>query len=290
MKINRIPILPLFLLPVFFTFCNNKQNKKVLPFQIRTKVDTIKKEIVDSPAPIMILKEPKTIFQKIDYDTSKKYIYLTFDDGPQNGTVACFDLCKKLEIKSTFFMVGVHASSPNLRNIVKEIRDDYPRTLLANHSSTHAYNKYHSFYHNYKSATNDFYLAQNTLKVPLNIIRLPGSNSWVTENRIKAESLTKPVCNLLDSANYNVIGWDLEWHFNQHNSTPIQSVDKMVSTVYETLNKNKMYSKNSLVILMHDRMFKHANYTDSLHKFISTLKQDSSLIFETVDHYPGLKK
>jgi len=36
------------------------------------------------------------------YDSTRKYVYLTFDDGPQNGTAAVFDICRKQGIKATF--------------------------------------------------------------------------------------------------------------------------------------------------------------------------------------------
>lgn len=53
---------------------------------------------------------------------------------------------------------------------------------------------------------------------------------------------------------------------------------------------NDLNVKNHLVILTHDRMFRNQNYTDSLAKFITLLKEHSNYVFETVDHYPGLKK
>jgi len=221
-------------------------------------------------------------------DTSKKYIYLTFDDGPQHGTVACFDLCKELNVKATFYMVGFHASSVNLRNIIREIDNNYPQTLLANHSFSHARNKYHFFYNNDSLATADLLYAQEMLKVPFKIIRLPGSNSWVLKEKFKAEPLAKKVCKKLDSLGYNIIGWDLEWNFNS-SSNPIQSADEMIAKVYSKFQKNNLMTKNHLMILTHDRMFRNSNFTDSLKKFITVLQLDSNFVFETSDHYPGLK-
>ncbi len=42
------------------------------------------------------------------YNSTKKYIYLTFDDGPQPGTVSCYHLCITEGVKASFFMVGLH--------------------------------------------------------------------------------------------------------------------------------------------------------------------------------------
>ena len=246
----------------------------------------------DSVKPNLIKVNPQVakFSQPINIDTSKKYIYLTFDDGPQHGTVACFDLCKRLQVKSTFFMVGLHASSGNLRNIVREIDDNYPQTLLANHSRSHAKNKYHSFYLHDSAAVEDLFLAQKILRVPFKIVRLPGSNSWLIKGRMRPEPLAKNVCKRLDSTGFNIIGWDMEWNFSPISVNPVQSADEMIEKVKQKLENNHLYTNNHLVILMHDRMFRNLNYTDSLHKFISTLQKDTNYIFETVDHYPGIKQ
>lgn len=226
----------------------------------------------------------------IQYDTSKQYIYLTFDDGPQNGTVACYQLCKKMGVKATFFMVGNHASSPHLKQIVKDIKNSYPEMLLANHSTTHANGKYRYFYNHDSLAAEDFFLAQKKLEVPFKIIRLPGNASWVRENELRSNELTKPVCKKLDSVGYNVIGWDVEWNFSHKNAKPLQSAEKMVKKVEAAIKENELNVKKHLVILTHDRMFRNPNYTDSLAKFITRLQQNKNYVFETVDHYPGLKK
>jgi peptidoglycan-N-acetylglucosamine deacetylase len=250
------------------------------------KKDTLKTVVKE------IIKDSNSLFEPtiITYDTTKKYVYLTFDDGPQSGTTACVEVCKKLGMKATFFMVGEHASSPNLKQIVKNIKYSYPLLLLANHSTTHAHGKYHYFYNHEQMAANDFYLAQKTLNVPYKIIRLPGNTSWVTKGNLRANKLTKPVCKILDSVGYNVIGWDVEWNFNRHTAYPVESPEKLMKVVNNAFATNDLQTKNHLVILTHDRMFRNKNHTDSLTKFIALLQQNKNYVFETLDHYPGLKK
>jgi peptidoglycan-N-acetylglucosamine deacetylase len=289
---NQYPVYLLFTL-VPFVSCEVKE-KKLIP---ETKNDTnnrksiLQKKIKDTLEFKIVSIKPTTkkVSTAIEYDTSKKYIYLTFDDGPQHGTVACFDLCKKLQVKSTFFMVGLHASSENLRNIVREIDNAYPQTLLANHSSSHAKNKYQSFYLHDSAAVEDLLLAQKVLKVPFKIVRLPGSNSWLIKDRNRPEPLAKNVCKRMDTTGFNIIGWDMEWNFSPITANPVQSADEMIDRVKLKLEHNHLYTNKHLVILMHDRMFRNSNYADSLNKFISTLQKDSNYVFETVDHYPGLK-
>lgn len=241
--------------------------------------------------PLSVAKTRPVIGQPIAYDSTKRYIYLSFDDGPQHGTLTCVDLCKKEQVKASFFMVGMHeAAKSDGKMIVNTIRNGYPELLLANHSYTHANNKYLYFYHHPRMAEQDFLKAQDSLKAPLKIGRLPGNRAWVRKGEIKASWLVRPVARLLDSLGYNVIGWDLEWHFNPHTARPIQTPEKLAAQVDSAFAKNETHVRNHLVILSHDRMFQHPDEADSLEKFIRILKRNPKYVFETVDHYPGLKR
>ena len=231
----------------------------------------------------------QTVQTPIIYDNSKQYIYLTFDDGPQNGSNAVLETCKQLGVKASFFMVGSHAYTKPLQDLVNRIRSGYPQTLLCNHSFTHANGRYIYFYHHPEMALQDFLKTQTFLNIPYKIIRLPGNRAFVLKNEIKASGLVKPVCMQLDQAGYNVIGWDVEWSFKHKNAHPVQTTEKMWAMVDSALAKNDTRTANHIVILSHDRMFQDRNFTDSLAKFIMLLKSNPNYVFETVDHYPGLK-
>ncbi len=229
--------------------------------------------------------------QPFFYDSSKKYIYLSFDDGPQNGTMDCYNLCKQAGIKASFFMVGLHtAKKSDGKKIVNLIRESYPQLLLANHSFTHANSHYHFFYEHPAMAELDFEKAQTYLEVPYKIGRLPGNRAWLRDNDIKANSLVLPLTHLLDSACYNLIGWDVEWNFKKKSARPVQSPQQLANQIDSAFAKNETHLQNHLVILTHDRMFKRPADADSLAKFIRILKSNPNYILETVDHYPGLKK
>ena len=232
---------------------------------------------------------PKFFWKAASYDSTKKYIYLTFDDGPQNGTTAVFELCKQLGVKASFFMVGAHAYTKNLKDIVGNIRESYPQILLCNHSFTHDNGKYRYFYNHPEMAAADFLKAQQSLNVPYKILRLPGNRAWINESNIKASDLVKPVCNLMDQAGYNAIGWDVEWNFKHKNAKPVQTPEQMIAMVDSAFARSETRTNNHIVILSHDRMFRDQNYTDSLAKFIMLLRRNPAYVFETVDHYPGLK-
>jgi peptidoglycan/xylan/chitin deacetylase (PgdA/CDA1 family) len=232
----------------------------------------------------------KFAWKPVVYDSTKQYIYLTFDDGPQRGTNAVLELIKQLNVKATFFMVGLHTTfKSDGMQLVNMIKENYPQTLLANHSYSHANDHYKYFYQHPLLAEEDFFHDQQMLHVPFKIIRLPGNSAWAEKNEIKATSLVRPITELLDSAGYSVVGWDVEWSFNHKTANPVQTPEKMAAIVDSALAKNYTHSRNHIVILSHDRMFRSPNYSDSLSKFISLLKQNPHYVFETIDHYPGMK-
>lgn len=238
-----------------------------------------------APAPV-----DRFAWQRIAYDSTKQYIYLTFDDGPQHGTVTCFDLCKQQGIKATFFMVGLHAAQKtDGKKIVAMIKEGYPQFLLANHSYTHARDKYAYFYHHPAMAEQDFFQAQDSLHIPYRIIRLPGNSAWADSSGVKASGLVMPVTRRLDSAGYNVIGWDLEWGFHHSDARPVQSPEQLAREIDSAFAKHKTHRLNHLVVLTHDRMFQRPDDAQSLGRFISLLKKNPRYVFETIDHYPGVR-
>lgn len=224
-------------------------------------------------------------------DSSKKYIYLTFDDGPQKGTLETLSICRDNGVKASYFMVGLHTiSRKDGGDIVTKIKHLYPQFLLANHSFNHANGHYIDYYKHPNRALLDFLRTQDTLKPPFKIIRLPGNNAWVLKDTIHTSHLVRPVSMLLDSTGYNVIGWDTEWAFSHKTALPVQSAEQMARQIIHLLEKNETFTKNHLVLLTHDRIFHRQQDLDSLNKMIGILKQQSNFVFETIDHYPGLRQ
>lgn len=223
----------------------------------------------------------------IKYDSTKRYVFLTFDDAPQPpGTNNCKAIFHQNGVKATFFLVGMHQFDHRRKMIVDSLRNSYPEFLIANHSYTHGFrNNYRQFYAHPDSAVKDFLQAQEELKIPVKIIRLPGNNNWVHKGEIRGPKIPREVCKRLDSLGYNVIGWDVEWQF-KGGSTPVQSATQMAQMVNDKFDNYTSYTPNTVVILAHDRMFGTPQYADSLNRFISLLKQDPRNVFETIDHYP----
>lgn len=230
------------------------------------------------------------IVVKTPLDSNTKYLYLSFDDGPLFGTSACITICEDENVKATFFQIGLHQSRSNWgKQLYNRILSRPDLFLLSNHSFSHTYGKYVQFYKQPDSALADFMHAEDVLKTNNNIVRLPGNNGWRTDSIQYSSKMVRPLINKLDSAGFNVVGWDVEWNYKK-NGRPIQSATfmaKMVDSMF-ALKANK--TKNHLVVLMHDHMFKNEADSVQLVQFIELLKYGNRYQFTTLDQYPGLKK
>ena len=222
-------------------------------------------------------------------DSLLKHIYLSFDDGPILGTSNCIRICSNHKVAATFFEVGFHQSrSKEGQKLYQEILKNDSLFAICNHSYSHAYGKYLPFYHHPKEAFADFMQAKELLLPKNNILRLPGNNAWNTKEVKRASGLVHPLVQKLDSANFNIIGWDMEWRFNKK-GRPVKSPEAIVALVDSLFKLNQTVTKNHLVILMHDHMFRAASDSIKLDKMIALLKQNPLYRFEKLTHYPGLK-
>lgn len=267
----------LFLLIIIALGIGCKNNNNV----VKTNVDSPKTSASMNPGSIIKL------------DSSKRYIYLTWDDSPQPpGTTASKAVFKQQNVKATFFVVGMNQVGPNKKRIIDSLRNEYPQFLIANHSFSHANingkDNYSSFYKQVEPTIQDFLRNEKEMQVPVKIIRLPGNNAWVNKGQIQGPKSTLAVCKQLDSLGFKVIGWDVEW--NQYKGAPKESVMDMIKKVNGKFDDGNTYEANSVVILSHDRLFGKPQYMDSLSKFISILKKDPRNVFETIDHYPSVMK
>jgi len=255
--------------------CNNGKDEKIASDSSKSQLAT--KMVPGTP---------------IKYDSSKRYIYLTWDDSPQPpGTTICKRIFEEEGIKATFFAVGMHHDiEPRRKRIIDSIRNAYPQFLLANHSYTHAFrDNYNFFYKHVDSAIGDFLRAERAMNIPVKIIRLPGRNSWASNGEIRGPKTSELVAKRLDSLGYKIIGWDIEWQFIK-GTTPKQSPTELVNLINSKFESEYTQEANAIVILAHDRMFQKGAHIDSLKRFIQLLKEDKRNVFETIDHYPSVQR
>ena len=223
-------------------------------------------------------------------DSNTQYLYLSFDDGPLFGTSACISICENENVKATFFQIGLHQSRSSWgKKLYNRILSRPDLFLLGNHSFTHTYGKYVQFFKQPDTALADFIHAADVLATTNNIVRLPGNNGWRTDSVHFSSKLVRPLLNKLDSAGFNVVGWDIEWNYTKK-GLPIQSASEMAKMVDSMFALKAYKTKNHLVVLMHDHMFKNQADSVQLVQFIQLLKSGNQYQFATLDQYPGLKK
>jgi len=246
------------------------------------------------PSDPMVVKlieatNPLSLVQNQPINKSIKHIYLTFDDGPINGTANCIAICEREKVAASFFEIGLHQSrSSKGRKLYSQIKSNTNLFSLSNHSYSHAAGNYLWFYQHPDDATLDFLKGKEVLAPTNNLVRFPGNNTWNTKNVKKASWLARPLAHKMDSLGWDVIGWDMEWRFNKFRK-PLQSPEAMAVLVDSFFAHNQTKTKNHLVILMHDHMF--ASTVDSLKlaTMVGLLKKRKHYQFDKITQYPGLK-
>ena len=230
------------------------------------------------------LSEQKTTTNK----NEKKYIYLTFDDGPLNGSEYIDSVVLAEKIKISVFLVGEHVLMSRTMDNYFKFYEENPYIDEYNHSFSHANNHYEQFYSNTDLAVSDILKNNQLLKFTYKIVRLPGRNMWRINGRKKddVESGSK-TADRLEQLDYKVVGWDLEW---EHNATagapPVQSVDEIYNEICRKLEVNNTFTSNNLVLLLHDEMFQKKWEESELKQLINKLRNNKNFEFEQMRFYP----
>lgn len=216
-----------------------------------------------------------------------KYIYLTFDDGPLNGSENIDSVILAERLKISVFLVGEHAEkSKQLGNYYK-MYEQNPFVEACNHSFTHANDKYKLFYSNPLSVLADIQKNEQLLNLRYKIVRLPGRNMWRIGNRKRDDGVSgSAAADLLAKNGYKLYGWDLEWQHNGKDGTPIQSADEMTKEIESKLESGNTFTKDHIVILIHDEMFQKKWEESELKKLIDKLKAHPNYVFEHIRFYP----
>lgn len=222
--------------------------------------------------------------------SDKRVIYLTFDDGPNQGTENLLRILNKRNVCATAFLVGQHAYGSKKQKDGIELLKKDPLVELANHSYTHAHNKYTDFYKNPEAVVRDFDIAKDSLKLTDKIARTPGRNIWrlnnITATDIKSSTLA---ANSLKKAGYKVIGWDLEWKptnkmaLKGNHQLMLKKVD---SIFYNDLEKTSRH----LVFLTHDQYLTDSDSLDELDLFIEKLQKTNRFVFRKISAYPKINE
>ncbi len=218
-----------------------------------------------------------------------KTIFLTFDDGPNKGTRNVMDIAVSEEIPVTMFFVGEHVYGSSWQRQTYDSVSQCNYVEIANHSYSHAsHNHFEKFYYSPSITIADFVQCADSLGISSRIIRMPGRNIWRTENisstDIKRDAAT---ADSIQKAGFIIIGWDIEWHYNNTLSLCSTSAE-MLAQIDSIFSKGETKTPNELVLLAHDQVYADAGDSAELHKFVQQLKNSGEYNFETINKYPGI--
>lgn len=216
-----------------------------------------------------------------------KHIYLTFDDGPLEGSNDVSDAALTEGIEFTIFVVGSNlVTHPHLKDYY-HLYERNPYIEIGNHSYSHAHGEYREFYKNPDQVFFDFLKNQMVLHLKTKLARLPGRNMWRLPERIKNDVLSgASSADLLFKHGYRVFGWDLEWQHDSKTGAPIQTVGDIVELIEKLLAEKKTVTENHLVLLCHDEMFRKKWEETELKELIDRLRARGEFSFNHLSEYP----
>ena len=167
----------------------------------------------------------------------KGTVYLTFDDGPNQGTTnKILDILKSEGVRATFF---VTCNGPD--NLIKRMYDE--GHTIALHTASHEYSYVYSSVDNYFT---DLYKVRDRVKritgVDSKIIRFPGGSS----NTI-SKSYSKGIMTVLTNTVLNEGYRYFDWNVDGKDASSSRNSEDVYYNVTSSLSHNR-----ANVVLLHD--------------------------------------
>lgn len=164
-------------------------------------------------------------------------IYLTFDDGPNEGTTnKILDILKEEGVKATFFVTNNGSDS-----LIKRMHDDGHTVAL--HTATHNYSYIYSSVDNYFSDLNRVSdRVKRITGIESKIIRFPGGSSNMVSRNYKVGIMTE-LSNLVLNQGYRYFDWNVD----AMDASSARNSSDVYYNVTSNLNVNR-----ANVVLMHD--------------------------------------
>ncbi|MCM3129505.1 polysaccharide deacetylase family protein [Paenibacillus provencensis] len=168
---------------------------------------------------------------KSDLQTSKKTVYLTFDDGPGKHTSEVLDILESYEVPATFFVLGKYVET-------------YPELVYRMHEEGHAIGN-HTYNHDYDELYDNFPDFWSQIKTTEEAIRLiTGSRPQL----VRAPGGTfghfdQNYFDLMKQAGYSVVDWNVDSGDSKRSGVPAAEIAQQATEVS---------TDKDLVILLHD--------------------------------------
>lgn len=212
-------------------------------------------------------------------------IYFTIDDGPSPNSFFIDSVVSAEEVPVTVFLVGQNLLSggdaPYFEN--KYVK-------VANHSFSHADERYRRFYRDPSRVVLDFERNALLIHGTNRIARLPGRNTW----RIGGRSATdlkdaNAAADLLAERSMVIFGWDVEWTYLDNLKAKIESSHTLINRIERARKEQKTFSKHHIVILCHEVMFTTEEARAELICFLRSIKGNQGYEFGSLKYYPGYR-
>ncbi|MBL7732848.1 MAG: polysaccharide deacetylase family protein [Chitinophagaceae bacterium] len=222
--------------------------------------------------------------------TAKKKIYLTFDDGPNKGTLNVLNAVKEEQVAVSFFIVGKHVfDSPAQQAVWEQLKAD-SAIELCNHSYTHALNRYTKFYNDPAGVVADFRKSDEKLDFNNHVVRMPGRNAWRIDSiRVTDIKESRAAIDSVHKAGFDIMGWDIEWSFDHKTFAPDTATGIILRRIRNMLDAGTTRTPGHLVLLAHDQAFQKEEYVQQLLDFLKELKGNEDYEFIMAGKYPGVR-
>jgi peptidoglycan/xylan/chitin deacetylase (PgdA/CDA1 family) len=213
-------------------------------------------------------------------------IYLTFDDGPLEGSEDVDEAVRREKIKINVFVVGISTQNSQRLQKYLQLYKNNSWIEVGNHSFSHAHSDYLAYYNNPDDVLQDFLKNEKILNIPNKLARLPGRNMWRLKDRhvddVKSGS---KAADALFTNGFKVFGWDLEWSHDPISGVPIQTVEDMINLIEKYFSEKRTVTENHLVFLCHDEMFRKSWEESELKQLIDKLRT-KGFNFGHLSEYP----
>ncbi|MDR2146467.1 MAG: polysaccharide deacetylase family protein [Tannerella sp.] len=225
----------------------------------------------------------------IDSLNPRKYIYLTIDDVPVEGSAYIDSIIALEKVKANLFLIGSLVKGSRRFLKYHEAFMQNPYIEIYNHSYSHGNNRYKEFYRKPEAVLEDFEKNRTEMNISFKIARLPGRNLWIVGERKKNCRQTGTAsAQLLAENGYRIFGWDLEWEYDPKDCTPAQSVYQLVEEIDEAISSPRTFTANHVVLLVHNQLFGKQTDGNDLQALIRQLKE-KDYTFEYLTLYDSVR-
>lgn len=281
-KINHLsyPLFSLIILSLSIISC--KEPVKETP---------VKKVVADSA----VIRQRQLLLidsiAKAKKANTKKKIYITFDDGPNAGTMNVLNAVVAQQVPVSFFVVAKHTYDSREQRHTWEQLKTTAGIEICNHSYSHAGNRYSRFYNNPQKVIADFNRSDDSLHFQNKVTRMPGRNAWRIDSIIHTD--VKESRKAIDSvhlAGFDIMGWDVEWGFDHTSFVPDADTSLLFRRMENLLRDEATKTPGHLVLLAHDQAFRTEEDVQLLKAFLFSLKNNPEYELVLASTYPGIRK